>query len=157
MNAPSLKTTYQQNSVDIVAEISSRAKEFKRVGDGRYMFSCLLHQDNTPSAALTIKQDGTVLMHCFSCGASGMDIVNALGIDPSSLFPQTDKLRYEKQGRSGFSAWQLLHALEPDLVRLLVISNMLQEIEAMTEEDRAFIAGLVIRLSEAVSYLEGHR
>lgn len=142
---------------DIAATISSRAKKFKRVGEGRYMFSCFLHQDNNPSGALTVKQDGTVLLHCFSCGANGLDICNALGIDPSSLFPPTDNPRYEKQQRHGFSAWQLLHALQPDLVRLLVIATMLQETGSLTEDDRAFLSGLVIRLNEGIGHMEGHR
>lgn len=104
---------------------------------------------------VTVKPDGFIVMFCHGCGAKGLDVCNALGIDPSSLFPPTDDPKYEKQQRSGFSAWQLLNALQPDLVRLLVISNMLREIEAMTEEDRAFIAGLVIRLNESIGYLEG--
>jgi CheY-like chemotaxis protein len=32
------------------------------------------------------EKDGVVLMHCFSCGANGLDVANSLQISPSALF-----------------------------------------------------------------------
>ena len=145
------------NRVDIVAETSARANKFKRVGDGRYSFSCIFHQDNNPSGRLTINADGKVLMRCFSCGATGLDFCEELGIDPSSLFPPTDNPRYEKLQRNGFSAWQLLTALEPDLVRLLIIANDLKAIDALSDDDREFVSEVVIRINDGLQYLEGKK
>lgn len=155
MNSTPLKTaTYQP---DILSLLSTKLNKFKRLSDGRFIACCPVHNDKTPSLSISLKPGGVTLMRCFGCGANGQAVCDALGIDVAALFPPNDNPRYEKQPRIGFSAWQLLHALQPDLVRLLVIANMLREIEALTEEDRAFIAGLVIRLSEGISYLEGSR
>ncbi len=151
------KQHINKRRVDIVAEISARANKFKRVGDGCYSFSCIFHRDNNPSARLTLRPDGKWLMRCFSCEANGLAFCEALGIDPISLFPPTDNPRYEKQQRSGFSAWQLLTALEPDLVRLLIIANDLKAIDALSDDDREFVSEVVLRINEALQYLEGKK
>ncbi|MBL8500472.1 MAG: hypothetical protein JNL77_07830 [Nitrosomonas sp.] len=132
-------------------------RKVKKTGEGRYVAQCLFHEDKTPSAALTQKPDGTILVHCFSCGASGLDFCNTLGIDPSTLFPPTNDLRYEKKKRSGFSAWQLLYALHADLIRLLIIVNDLQKVGALSGDDREFVAEIILRLNDGISYMEGAR
>ena len=157
MNAPLKTNTYSQNRVDILAELSTKLNKFRRISEGRYIACCPVHGDKNPSLGITLKDNGKWLINCLSCGANGQAVCDVLGIDVTALFPPNDNPRYEKQPRIGFSAWQLLHAIQPDLVRLLVIANMLREIEALTEEDRAFIASLVIRLSDGINYLEGSR
>ncbi|SDX18279.1 CHC2 zinc finger [Nitrosomonas oligotropha] len=83
-------------------EIIGRLTKARRIGEGRYVACCPVHQDRTPSLAVTQKTDGIILVHCFGCNAGGVDICNALGIDPSTLFPPTDNPKYEKQSRGGF-------------------------------------------------------
>ena len=68
----------------------------------------------------------------------------ALGINPVNLFPPSDNLKYEKQSRSGFSAWQVSYALKSDLIRLLIISNDLKKIEVLTTDDRDFISEVIL-------------
>lgn len=157
MNAPSLKTnTYSQNRVDIIAELSSRLDKFRRLSEGRYVFSCPLHRDTNPSASLTIKPDGKVLMRCFSCNANGLEICNAIGVDPVLMYPPTDRHNYEKQQRSGFSAWQLLHALEKDiLVVLIAINDFLLNDKKPCQSDVDYLTDVCKRINEGLRYLEG--
>ena len=63
----------------------------------------------------------------------------------------------KKKKRSGFSAWQLLHALRADLIRLLIISNDLKKIGALSDDDRQFVSEIILRLNDGLSYLEGTR
>ena len=147
-NAP-FKTKY-----DNINSILSRLHKVKPIGEGNYSACCVVHQDRTPSLVVTQKPDGLILIHCFGCGAGGVDICNALGIDPASLFPENTQ-RYEKQSRKGFSAWKMLHALRDDLVRLLIIANDLKKLNALSSDDRDFITEIVLRLNDGLSYLEG--
>lgn len=140
---------------DNLTEIISRLSKVKRTGDGKYIARCLVHDDKSPSLGITQKPDGVILIRCFGCGATGVDVCNALGIDPANLFPPNDDPKYQKQNRSGFSAWQLLHALRADLVRLLIIANDLKAIEALPSDDRDFIAEVILRLNDGLPYLEG--
>ncbi|OQW82042.1 MAG: hypothetical protein BVN30_09760 [Proteobacteria bacterium ST_bin16] len=143
---------------DNLNAIISGLGKVKKTGEGRYVARCLFHEDKTPSVALTQKPDGTILAHCFGCGASGLDFCNALGIDPVNLFPPSDNPKYEKRTRSGcFSSWQLLNALRADLIRLLVIANDLKKLNALPNDDRDFIAEIILRLNDGLSYLEGTR
>lgn len=140
---------------DNLTAIIGRLSKVKRTGDGKYVALCPIHGEKTPSLGITQKPDGVLLLHCFGCGASGVDICNALGIDPANLFPPSDDPKYQKQSRGGFSAWQLLHALHGDLIRLLIIANDLGKINVLSGDDRDFVAEIVLRLNDGFSYLDG--
>lgn len=127
----------------------------KKTGEGRYVAQCMFHEDKTPSVALTQKPDGVIMIHCFGCGANGLDFCNALGIDPANLFPPSDNPKYQKQTRNGFSSWQLLNALRADLTRLLIIANDLKKLDALSSDDRDFVAEVILRINSGLAYLEG--
>lgn len=51
---------------------------------------CPAHSDRSPSLHIKEKDDGRVLIHCKAgCGAN--DILAAIGLDFSALFPDTDQ------------------------------------------------------------------
>lgn len=137
--------------------ILSHLEKLKRLSEGRYIALCPCHNDSKPSLNVTIKPDGVIVMHCFSCQVNGLAICDALGIEPSALFPQTDNVHYEKQKRIGFSCWQLLHALEKDLLAVLIAAKMLVNGEILPQSDVDYLSEVVIRLGEAFEYLEGTR
>jgi hypothetical protein len=154
MNAP---FSFSKNTYQLTNDILSHLQKVKRVGDGRYIALCPCHNDTKPSLNITIKPDGLTLIHCFPCGANGLNVCEVLGINPTALFPPTDNPSYDKQPRSGFSAWQLLHSLEADLVRLLIIANELKTNHVLSGSDRDFIAGLILRINDGLQYLEGRK
>lgn len=51
-----------------------------------YKACCPVHNDKNPSMTVAETDDGKVLIHCFSCGARGTDVVEALGLPTSELF-----------------------------------------------------------------------
>lgn len=62
-----------------------------KTGNGSYKALCPCHAENTPS--LTIKESGNNIMcHCFGCGANGMEVVQALGLESSELFYESRKM-----------------------------------------------------------------
>lgn len=138
-------------------DILSHLEKVKRLSEGRYIALCPCHNDSKPSLNVTTRSDGMIVMHCFPCGANGLAVCQALGINPASLFPITDNLKYEKQPRLGFSAWQLLHALEKDMLVVLIAARMLTNGKALPESDINYLSEVVTRISEALHYLEGTR
>jgi len=69
--------------------ILSRLDRVKRVSGG-YMARCPVHDDKNPSLSITEGDDGRVLLKCFA-GCSTEEIVKALGLTMSDLFPPGSK------------------------------------------------------------------
>ncbi|MBA3756931.1 MAG: hypothetical protein H0X02_12185, partial [Nitrosomonas sp.] len=88
---------------------------------------------------------------------SAYEIVSAIGLNQSDLFPPSDNPKYIKHSRQGFSAWQLLHVLKTDLIRLLIIANDLKKIEAISNDDREFISEVILRLNDGIAHVDGAR
>lgn len=138
-------------------DILSLLQKVKRLSDGRYIAICPCHNDSKPSLNITIKENGVILIKCFPCGANGLAVCQTLGVDPTSLFPPSDNPKYEKQPHLGFSAWQLLYALEKDIIVVLIAARMLSNGKALPESDIKYLNDVLIRVHEALQYLEGNR
>ena len=99
-----------------------------------YKVICPCHEEKTPSLGITLKPDGFVLMHCFGCGANGSDVMHALGLNPSDLFPDDNNFKpdYDRVVRKqlNFSYEQALDIIEHELnevVSVLKKSNLDKE------------------------------
>ena len=100
----------------IVDKLLPRLEKVKRRGDNSWMALCPAHNDKNPSLAVTEK-DGTVLLHCFSHQCDVSDIVHAVGLEISELFPEQIKaegVRPIKKKR--FPAEAILEALAEEFV-----------------------------------------
>lgn len=89
--------------------------------DDQYKARCPAHDDRSPSLTITETADGKVLMHCFS-GCAVEDIVAALGLEMTDLFPPSDldssvrKLHAIQKSQGAIEA-----ALHHELVVLTII------------------------------------
>ena len=73
----------------MIEEILSRLDKVKQQGT-QYYSRCPVHQGNNQNLGITEK-DGKVLIHCFNCNATGLEVVEALGLPIGALF--TDPLK----------------------------------------------------------------
>lgn len=106
----------------------SKLEKVKRRGHGKWMACCPVHQERNPS--LSIKDDnGKIIMMCFGCGANGVDVAGAIGVDLSELFPPKDiydASTNHPQSRQYFHAADILKALETEtLVIYMIAKDML--------------------------------
>ncbi len=58
--------------------------------EGAWVAVCPSHDDRTPSLRITEKEDGRLLVHCF-VGCETKDVLDALGLDFTDLFPESVK------------------------------------------------------------------
>lgn len=73
-----------------INKLLDRLEKVKQTGPEKWIACCPAHDDRSPSLGIAIKDD-KVLIKCWSgCGA--IDVLNAVGLDYSVLFP-------EKEGR----------------------------------------------------------
>lgn len=72
----------------MVEEILERLDKVRKTGQDKWVACCPVHGDKNPSMGVLELNDGTVVMHCLSCGAKGTEIVKAVGLPASVLFPE---------------------------------------------------------------------
>ena len=73
-------------------KLLERLNKVKSTGQSKWIACCPAHNDKTPSLGIRETGDGTLLIHCWSgCGA--VDIVEAVGLEMSDLFPELDESR----------------------------------------------------------------
>ncbi len=78
----------------------SRLDGVRASGDGRWMARCPSHEDRSPSLSIRETADGRVLVHCFA-GCAAVDIVDAVGLSLSNLFPGYTRTDHRTRGNNG--------------------------------------------------------
>ena len=81
-----------------IETLLSRLDKVMPNGHGKWLASCPAHLDKLPSLGIKITDDGKILLHCFS-GCHVTDIVEALGLNLSDLFPDNTNFNYHKSVR----------------------------------------------------------
>lgn len=75
-----------------------RLEHCREVRSGEWMARCPAHQDSSPSLSIRQLDDGRTLINCFAgCGA--LDVLDAVGLDYSALYPATDRHQYRSEIR----------------------------------------------------------
>ena len=88
----------------------------KRKGDKSWIACCPGHDDKNPSLVITEKDD-RVLLHCFSHQCDVSDIVHAVGLELSDLFPEQINIEGSKPiKKNRFPAEAILDALAEEFV-----------------------------------------
>ena len=93
---------------DPSAKILERLQKVRRTGPGRWLACCPAHDDRSPSLAVREADGGRILIHCFG-GCSVQEIVGALGLELSDLFPPMNE-NYRPEARP-FPAMDILKAV----------------------------------------------
>lgn len=76
--------------------ILNKLDKVKRVNSTQYKALCPVHNEKTPSLSIKEASNGDVVAYCFGCGANGIEVVSALGLEQSELFRESYKMSEEK-------------------------------------------------------------
>ena len=100
----------------IADNLLSRLEKVKAKGDNSWMACCPAHDDKNPSLIVTEK-DERVLIHCFSHQCDVSDIVHAVGLELSDLFPENIKIEGGRPiKKKRFPAEAVLDAIAEEFV-----------------------------------------
>jgi hypothetical protein len=125
---------------------------------GRWVACCPAHVDRSPSLAITETDDGRILLKCFA-GCSAQQVVEAVGMDLTDLFPNDNNLdrlkanHINKPVRRPFYASDLLKIIQFEALLTSVAAFDLSEGRQVSEVDRKRLKTAVSRINEAVSYI----
>ena len=85
------------------SDLVNRLEFCRQSGPGQWMARCPAHDDRGPSLSIkeTVHRDTgepLVLIHCFA-GCGGAEVLDAVGLDYSTLYPDTDRHHYSARKR----------------------------------------------------------
>ena len=130
-----------------------------RGSKGRWTACCPAHVDRSPSLAITETDDGRILLKCFA-GCSAQQVVEAVGMDLTDLFPSDNNINYLKANNQGnkpvrrpFYATDLLKIIQFEALITSIAAFDLSEGREVSTEDRKRLKTALSRINEAVSYI----
>lgn len=125
----------------------------KATGRGTWLARCPAHEDGRPSLSIR-DADGVTLLHCFA-GCSAGDVVGAVGMELSDLFPPKPEADHRPGMRRPFPAADVLQALagEAQIVRVAAATQAAGG--TLTEADRLRLAKAQERISEGARLANG--
>jgi len=130
----------------------------KSTGDDSWIACCPCHDDKTPSMSIkeTLNDSGEpcLLMHCFSCHATGVDVAEALGFKATDLF--AEKLNYDhtkKQKRKYFPAKTVFKCLARDALFVEICAREMQKGFTLNELTIDMLFDSRKRIHHALSYI----
>lgn len=145
-------------SAQPIQEILSQLQRVKKIAPDKWTALCPAHDDRRPSLSIREADDGKILLHCWAgCGAA--DIVNALGLTLTDLFPRTNRYNVG-EARSVHRVWAHREALQ-GIAHEAIIVRLFIERQAvgapLDHDDLARLALADERIGEALRVAEEGR
>ena len=106
----------------------------RSTGSGRWIARCPAHEDNTPSLAIR-EVENRVLLYCHA-GCDVYEVVNAVGLGLSDLFPERVEAKGNKPLSKPFPATDILYCLNSELTFLTLCADKLANGQKLGESDR---------------------
>lgn len=132
------------------AALVDRLDGVKRTGPDRWLARCPAHDDRTASLSVREMDDGTVLIHDFA-GCSVAEVVAAVGLDLSDLFPPRDlAVHARRRERRPFPAADVLCAVEREALIAATAASYLGNGGELSADDRARLILASLRITSAL-------
>ena len=132
---------------------TDRLDKVRETGPGRWLAQCPAHDDKSPSLAIRLTDDGRWLLHCFT-GCDVNEIVAAIGLELSDLFPSTDR-HHRPRERRPFPALAVLRAVSHEAQVAALACGDVVAGRSLSESDLQRVLLAHDRLQNAVKIAEG--
>lgn len=139
----------------MIDDLLNRLERVRKTGPGRWVARCPTRDDRNPSMTIRLLDDGRVLLHDFG-GSSVREILDALGLDWSALFPEDTK-HQARPTRRPFPALDVLRAVLFEMYVVLAVAGRVRGGVPLTPLDYQRLATACGRLQLAVDIAEGGR
>jgi hypothetical protein len=128
----------------------SKLDKVKRTGKDRWSARCPAHADKGPSLSIRETDDGRVLVHCFA-GCSVHEIVQAVGLELSDLFPPRLAGDHARPERRPFPATDALRAISFEALVVCAAAAALATGTPLSTVDRERLLQAGERIQSALS------
>jgi hypothetical protein len=141
---------------DQLQQLLDRLHKVERLQPGqyaaRYTACCPAHDDKSPSLSVTLTKDDKILLKCWS-GCSTHEVVSAVGMTLSDLFPPKEKHTHHQRGTRAFNAHDAIKVVARDALVVAMAAAKMRQGETLTPEDMDQLisaAGRCGRIAEEV-------
>lgn len=129
-------------------KLLDRLNKVRQTAPDRWIACCPAHEDHSPSLSVRELSCGTVLLKCFSgCGAA--DVVEAVGLQMSDLFPERPADNRYRPSGSRVPARDLLLLIERETMVVAVIASDFLSQRVMDEGTWTRLAAAANRIGRA--------
>ena len=128
----------------------SKLDKVKRTGPNRWHARCPAHDDKGPSLSIRETDSGSTLVHCFA-GCSVHEIVQAVGLELSDLFPPRIAGEHARPERRPFNASDALRAIGFEALVVCAAASAMATGEPLSAVDRERLLVASERVQNALS------
>ena len=124
--------------------------------NGSWTACCPAHNDKGPSLAIREADDGRILLHCFA-GCETLNVVQAVGMDMTDLFPPDEKRRdYPIEGKPrmkpAFYASDLMRILAFEALVVSICASDMRRGKALSDGDNERLKVAQQRIEEVMHH-----
>ncbi len=123
----------------------------RETGGDSWVARCPSHEDRSPSLKVKGADDGKILIHCFA-GCSVGEVVGAVGVQLSDLFPERPKEHYRCGINKPFPAAAVLKTVGFEAIVVQLAAAMMARGEELPPGYRERLRVASGRLQEAIRY-----
>ncbi|MGH8532513.1 MAG: hypothetical protein ACREV1_07240 [Gammaproteobacteria bacterium] len=127
----------------------SRLDGVRVAGSNRWIVRCPAHEGRTPSLSVR-DDDGVVLLHCFA-GCSVDDVISAIGLELSDLFPPRESCGGPRSPE--VSPGEVLAMLHSEALILLLAGQAMENGANLSKDDHRRLSSAVERIRDAAEYI----
>ena len=136
-----------------VNKILTLLRKVKSTGNNTWMACCPAHDDKSPSMTISDYSDN-ILIHCFS-GCTPIDILGAIGLDFSDLFPERNYT--EKSKGTVFNPYDVLEALSTETTIVYMTASKMFDTKEISDADWLRLKVSVQRINAASDLIDNCR
>lgn len=128
-----------------INDLINRLHKVKQTGQGRYIACCPAHDDKHPSLAIR-DDNGTILLRCFA-GCSAFEIVAAVGMEISDLFPGSGS--FAQPMKNPFPAADILRCIQSEAMIVAIAACDIAKGLMLSDSDKQRILLAASRIGGA--------
>jgi hypothetical protein len=133
-----------------IENLLARLDKVRRTGGDTWQACCPAHDDRGPSLSIRATDDGRILLHCFA-GCDVQDVIGAVGLTISDLFPPRPLDHLVKPERRPFPAADVLRAVGFEALVVSAAAVAMLAGQPFTELDRDRLILAASRIQAALT------
>lgn len=117
----------------IAERFLERLEGVRSTGQDKWIAKCSAHEDKIPSLAIR-EVDDKVLIHCYA-GCDVYEVVSAVGLELSDLFPPKGSIEGHKPISRPFPAADILRCLSRESIFLMICATDTRKGKKLNDQD----------------------